>query len=322
MRSPLATLQGLHSALPATWKAATGEHYPAIKILCLDAAPRIASVIACPRNCGCDHELIMRHDKTAVIAGCRCQPPTCPDFEVSVEEATPLRLNRARLGRAVCRALGCSSKPIDLSLANTSQIAAWSAEAVPIILTTEGAPGPFRRIITELVARLYARFILIAPTADLLDANCQEHLARVKAGFFTFETIFTLTPSGTLQPVKTPGELFMNFNPQPKDIDLSAAQQAFALVRALNTQNPDAKPTIISVFTAYCMEGRNISQTAVDCKCSRRTVTRRLNLIHRQTGLHPDYLRTLSTHLAEIADSLSDPRARNQNPTIDPDALD
>ena len=310
----LSLLQAYHSALPATWKQAAGDAYAALKILCLDPAPKIASVIACPRNCGCDHTLIERHDKTAALAICHCQPPTCPDFEVSVEDATALRVNRARLGRAICRALGCPSKPVDLGIKNTTQVGAWSAGAVPIIVTLEGAPAPFRNIVTELAFRIGGPFILLSPTADPLDARSQEYLARVKAGHFAFETIFTLTPSGLLQPVTTPGELLMKFTPQPKDIDLSVAQQAFALVRALNTQNPDAKPTIISVFTAYCMEGRNISQTAVDCKCSRRTVTRRLNLIHRQTGLHPDYLRTLSTHLAEIADSLSDPRARNRHP--------
>ena len=308
------------SALPATWREAAGDHYAALKILCLDPAPKIALSIKCPRNCGCRHRLIMRHDKTAVLAACRCEPAACPDFEVSVEDATPLRINRARLGRAICRALDCPSKPVDLGIENTTQIGSWSADAVPIILTLEGAPVPFRNVIADLVASLGVAFILISPTADQLDARGQQHLLRVKAGLFALETIFTLTPSGLLLPVKAPGELFMKFNPQPKDTDLSVYERTFALLRALDIKIGTKEPTLVSVFIAYCMHAMTISAAANELECSRSTILSRLDVIRHKAGIDPEYLRSISGHLTQMADSLSDPRAHNHHP-IDPDAL-
>ena len=302
------------------WREAAGDQYPALKILCLDPAPKITMSVPCPNNCGCDHDLIERHDKTSALAICRCQPPACPDFEVSIEEATPLRINRPRLGRAICRALGCPSKPADLGIPHTSQIGSWSADGVPIILTLEGAPFPFRHVITELARRIAGPFILISPTADQLDMLGQEVLAGVKAGYFALEIIFTLTPSGTLQPVKTPGELLMKFTPQPKETDLSLYERTFALLRALDLKIGTKKPTLVSVFIAYCMDAMTVSAAAKELKCSRSTVLSRLDVIRRKAGIDPEYLRSISGHLTQMADSLSDPRARNHRP-IDPEAL-
>src|SRR5579859_3224841 len=137
--TPWASLEQLPglSALPSVWQALTHDNFPALKTLCLDTSPQPAVLFPCPRNCGCAHQIIPRHDLTAAVAACCCEPPVCPDINLTIEQATPLRVNRPRLGRAIAKALHCQSKPADLGLALTSQIASWSTAATPVILTIQ-----------------------------------------------------------------------------------------------------------------------------------------------------------------------------------------
>jgi hypothetical protein len=57
----------------------------------------------------------------------------------------------------------------------------WSTCPTPLIVTIQYDPIKFRLAIAELVARLARPFILLAPTADHMDARCQETLAQPRA---------------------------------------------------------------------------------------------------------------------------------------------
>ena len=117
---------------------------------------------------------------------------------MTIEDITPLDVNRARLGRALCKALLLNSKTAEFGLPFTTQIGSWSANAVPAILTILPDHEAFRRVVPDLVATLNQPFILLAPTANHLDARSLAHLSRVRAAFFPLETTVTLTGEGAL----------------------------------------------------------------------------------------------------------------------------
>ena len=213
------------------------------------------------------------------------------------------QLNWGRLGRALCAALGLDCRPSTLPLENTCQIGSWSTESVPVILTIQTQPERFRAVLAELGNRLRRRFILLAPTPDLLDAVGQELLANAGAGFFALTTHVHFTAHGGLQPVRTPGELFAAFTPQPAAaLEEDTARRAFALAEQLGAN-------ALKVFRLYCIEGLSAAQAARLARCSRSAFYRRLELIRARTGMEPAQLRKLSPQLAQIEADLADSRA-------------
>jgi hypothetical protein len=194
------------------WQSLAGAQFPALKLLCLKDSTLQPGEYPCPKNCGCSHRILRRSDGTGAVAACHCDPPNCPDFELTIEDITPLELDRPKLGRALCRALLLNTKPADLGLPYTTQIGSWSANPVPAFLTIQTDEGVFRRVVAELVATLNQHFILLAPTGDHMDAHSAAHLARVKAAFFPLETTVTLKPDGTLVAARPPEQLFAQFS--------------------------------------------------------------------------------------------------------------
>jgi hypothetical protein len=244
-----------------------------------------------------------------LIAACRCDPWRCPDIPLTPADLEVWSLNWPKLGRALCHALGLDTKPAELGLDHTRQIGSWSADAVPVLLTLPTETNQLRSVIAQLAARLRQPFILLVPTNRLVEANCTELLAHAGAGIFDLASQVRLTAQGTLQATRPPGETFARFTPQPKEIDQDVAQRAFALVQALDSQRALKDPTVVTVFSHYCLEGLTVSRIAQKLGCSRGTVLNRLALIRRRTGIDPDRFRQLSPHLAKMEDSFTDPRA-------------
>ncbi len=303
------------AALVPQWEILAGPQFPALRKLCLQPANWTVPAFACPRDCGCRHYVILRHDRAGAVAACRCEPPACPDFELSMADITPLEVSKPALAAAIRSAFGLSGHYADLRLPETFQVGAWSADLVPVILTIQFDSRTFRSVIAELGSSLRRPYILLAPTAGHMDANCQALLARDSAGFFPLDTTTVLTDDGRLLPAKSPGELFARFNPEPKDaVSDNAAIQAFALVKALDNECPVRKAPIITVFRLYCMDGLSAQKIAHRCHCTTGLVFMRLRAIRAKLGRDPAELRQLATNFHAIDRSLSDPRARRINP--------
>jgi hypothetical protein len=202
------------SAVPAVWKQELGNQFPAFNTLCLQPEDWQVISYPCPAECGCWHRVVRRHDRSGAIGVCRCNPPNCPDLDLSITDITPLKVNRPKLARAICQALSLTSKFSEQAPSNTHQIGSWSADAVPVILTIQNEYDELRSVIAELGMRLHQKpFILLAPTTNLLTATSQELLADAHAGFFGLDSILTLSENGTLLPKRAPGEIFAAFSP-------------------------------------------------------------------------------------------------------------
>ena len=336
-------------AVAAIWQRRMGEHFPALRATCLEPDDWQVESYPCPRECGCWHKVILRHDflartgaaalthqlqqsssssfsfsssipsdstnpspeAPAAIGVCCCDPPACPDLPLTIADITPLKLNWTRLARELCRALSLNSKFSILPPPHTVQIGAWSAGAIPAILTIQVWRSAFRNAIAETVARLNSPFILLAPTTDQFDAYSQELLARVSAAFFPLDSTVTIAPSGLLLPARPPGELFARFTPHGKDpVPEDTARQLFALAKTLDTGNPKHKAQPSAVLRLYCVDGLEPNQIARELSCARSLVYARLSLLAQKLGRPPAELRQYSSHFQSIEASLSDSRAK------------
>ena len=306
--SALECLPGL-SALPHVWKKFLGVHFRAFQILCLQFGTEIPSHVPCPNECGCDHFIVRRqHDSLSAV--CCCNPPHCPDIALTTEQVTPLVLDWHRLGRGLCQALGLQTSLTPLAQPNSLQLGSWSSAAIPAIITIHSDRTLFRATLAELAAT-HQPFILIAPTARFLDLPSRQALKNSGAALFDLPSIVTLTDHGTLMPRRAPGELFAQFNPDPRDsASDSAARQILALVEALDSQTTCRKAPMMQVFWYYCVKGLPAAKVAVKCSCARSVVFDRLRVLGQKIGRNPAELRQYSSHFEQIGKSLSDPRAR------------
>ncbi len=298
-------------AVPSAWRARLGEEYNAIKTAFLRPVARMAPSVPCPRECGCAHKVI-KHKDGRLVAVCRCEPWNCDDLTLTSDDVVLLELNWQKLYRAISKALECQARHADFGLPCTHQIAAWSSDAVPVILSVQQEPEVFRHVVAELVARLRKRFILLAPTKRFVDTVCLELLENAEAELFDLESQLLIGSNGYLNARQTPGKLFKRFAPETKgSLQEDEAPKLFAIVKALDSAgNAARKAPVFTVFRLYCMESLSAEQVARRCHCSKGTVMNRLQMIRQSTGTAPEKLRAYSTQFGQIEESLTDERAR------------
>ena len=242
--SPWSCLEALPGliALPRVWHARLGEMFERVKVLILQDNPTLAQLLPCPRGCGLAHDIVCRPDGS-FVATCYGDPNRPQEIPLTVADITPLEVSRSRLGRALCQALGLDSRFRTLQPPNTIQFGAWSADAVPAILTIQACPSGFCRVVAELVAGLQRPFILFAPTSNHLDGPCLQFLSSVHAAFFPLDSTVLLAADGRLCPAKSPGELFAQFTSRPKEVSQDVARKVMGIVSTLDVGDaPASRP--------------------------------------------------------------------------------
>ena len=294
----------------AEWTEWAGEQFPALRSAFLSDARKRARFIPCPRGCGCEHEIVER-EGGKLAALCRCEPWNCEDLMVTSAEAALLELNTAKLGREICRAFDGTPKETDLGVQGTKQIGSFGNGALDLVLILRPDSESFNHAVTQLVARLPERFILLAPTRRWLNGNASAWLKTAKAGFFDLESNLVLLPSGKLQAIRSGGELFSPYLPMASQpTDESLAQQVFALIEKLESGRRLKSPSVMEVFRLYCIMGKSTEQIVDICHCAKGTVINRLDAIRRVTGKNPKELQAFSPHLQRIEESITDSRAK------------
>jgi hypothetical protein len=311
----LETLPGL-IALPGVWRTGLGEMFEPVKTLILRASPNPAQLLPCPRGCGLAHDIVCRPDGS--LAALCCGDPSRPqEILLAHADIMPLEVNWSGLGRALCQALGLDSRFRTLLPPNTVQFGAWSAEAVPAILTIQVCPAAFRRAVSELAAGLQRPFMLFAPTTNYLDAPGLGFLTGIRSAFFSLDSTVLLGDDGRLRAAKPPGELFAAFTPQPDEEDettaLKIARAAYALARKLQDQPGTRTARLFDVFERYVVQALSIAEVARKCGCAEQTIFVRLEALEKAFGRHPRELRQYSSHFEQIEKSLSHPQARHIN---------
>ena len=269
------------AAVPAKWRELANGHYDAMHKGFLRTTDQPAFSYPCPLECGCAHEII-RHDSDRIVAVCRCEPWNCDDIHLEPADTMLVELNWPKLGRAIASALDCDPKDGDLHLPGTRQVATFGGVGLPVVLTIQQDRAGFAGVVAHLVATLKERFILLAPTSRLLDANIQAMLRGAKAGFFSLESNFELLPTGRLIAAKRAGELFAPFLPQqPGVVKEAKSKLVFRLFGELMSLGTHLKAPPAQVFDLMILKKLTHAETAVACKCAPSLITRRVEVIER-----------------------------------------
>src|SRR5580765_1115112 len=120
-------MEGL-CAVAAEWRDGMGSCFETCNTL-FRLFPGQAKIVPCPKNCGCRHKVVdCPGDK--ILAVRRFDAERCDILELKPEDLELWELDVPKLGREVCKAFGCQSKPEDVGMQCTSQIGTWSADAV------------------------------------------------------------------------------------------------------------------------------------------------------------------------------------------------
>jgi hypothetical protein len=307
-RPTLERMPGLY-AVAAEWGAGMGDALDPFRNF-FQLFPTPAKYFPCPRHCGCAHVVIHCGDGS-IFGRCRCKHWDCDDFKLTDEEITLWQLNLPKLSRAICKALGLTSKFHEFG-PNTFQIGTWSADAVPAFLTIQWDEREFPHVVASLVADQKKPFILLAPTSTHMDATSQRYLASVGAELFSLETNLTLTEHGTFQPRSLPGEIFARFRPEPKEaLPEDVLRRAVAVLYQLDPQSRRKHPSVLTVFRLYCREELSVRAISRRCHCALGTVMERLKVIEAKTGIAPENLRRVSRQIEKIEEELTDARAKH-----------
>ncbi len=218
------------ASVPAVWKTSLGVNFDTFRELFLRQLPTPAKSYPCPHACGCAHAVV-RHKDDDIVAVCRCEPSHCADISLTPTDIEVLELNWTKLGRAIAKAFGLSRRETETSVPGAIQIAAYGADALPVILTIQHDRDAFRQAVTALAAHLRGRFILLAPTADFMDAPTRQLLSASNALFLPLDATVHLSTAGLLTAVKPFPALL---EPQGRK-SAAPATPRFALIKGRGT---------------------------------------------------------------------------------------
>ncbi len=296
------------SALPTIWKRQLGADFEIFSSLFLRTRPdETAQSVPCPWNCGCSHKVVLQGNGT-LHGMCQCESQACGTYTVMPDEMVPLELDWSKLAHVLCQAFGVQEKVVKLGLYNTLQLGAWSADAVPVILTLASSRPEFLNTIAVLVARLGQPFIVFAPTNRHLGLAAKELLANTGAAFFALEDHLLLQSSSSTELELTctvpPEKLFAQvapLAPDPSDEDL--ARRTFLALQNQDDSVRRKSPSLYTVFDLYCIKELTIPQIARKCRCSIGTVANRLKLLRGKTGVAPERLRRVAPHFTKFDDA-------------------
>lgn len=301
------------SAVLRIWHEAAGADFANLHSAFLRAGTTPVRFVPCVNGCGCAHEVFAEPDGS--FAGvCRCETSSCDDLKLQRADVLPWELNWVRLARAIAQALDL--KPAsgwEWASPGFLHAGAFGAAQLPAFLAVQSCGADYRRGIAELCGSLRGPFLLFAPTLEFVDAAARQLLRNIGAAVFAMDNALLLRPGGVLLPRQAPAMLFRELTPKSvieRDAEAEqVARKAMQLVCELDRAGLES-PSMASVMHAYCVEQMSSVQIARRFHCSKATVVRRLQLLHRKLGVTPQSLRGISPHLERMADEFSDARAR------------
>lgn len=194
----------------ADWQSFVGGAWTAFQRGFLDQCDAAARSYCCSHECGCAHRVV-HHDDGSIVAVCECDPWNCDNISLTATDVVEWEFNRTRLARAMCRGMELEYRPQDLGLPWTQQVATFSSNAVPVVMTIQQERHEFRQVVAELATRWREGFILFTPTSRFVDGRVHELLSHARAKFYDIESHFDLTPSGELKARRRADEMFATF---------------------------------------------------------------------------------------------------------------
>lgn len=287
-------------ASEADWRYFTGHSWSAFQRAFLDPLNEPVRSCHCPRECGCAHRVV-HHDDGRIVGVCECEPWNCDNLPLTANDVAAWQFNRARLGRALCRAFDLDRCEQALGLPWTQQIATFSAAAVPVILTIQQERHEFREVVAELAARWRDGFILFVPTSRLVDGRVLELLAHAQARFFDLESHVVLLPTGGLHASKPAGQLFARFVTNRDEMaGENEARRVFATLQKLRSTSAGIKAPLYEVFMAVIVDGLSQREAARKCGCSLGLISARVEELEREFKRNVSELQAMAVAFVEL----------------------
>ena len=305
------------SALHTFWSRHLGPDLQTFQHLFLrPAAGPPADAVPCPWNCGCLHKVI-RFNSDTLHGICQCNPQRCQTYTVVPEERVTWELDWPKLSRSLCQAVQFQHKIVKLGFYNTLQIGVFPGSAgvpagdVPAILTLAFNSVEFLNILAVLVARFGRPFILLAPSAKPLGPGAKDLLRTTGSVFVPLDAHLAFDSQS--RQLST-----FNFQPSTFFSDLAAviadpsdeelARRVCSIIDVLDSESRRKSPSLLTIFRLYCVQEMTVEQIARKCKCSKATVSNRLNLLESKTGVPAARLRHISSYFNKFQEDLDSAR--------------
>lgn len=106
---------------------------------------------------------------------------------------------------------------------------------------------------------------------------------------------------------------FFNLQAEKELITKDQITSLFLLAQKLDDKPRLKAPTHLTVLQLYCIKSMSLDEIAEECGCSKGTVASRKNTLDAKLGCDLMEFRPYSDHLENIAESLSDDRAKGYN---------
>ena len=293
------------TAAALSWRRWLGPSFDAVAAVCLRGTKRSADRIPCENGCGCNHRVCKRGAGYAGVCDCG---DDCDEIPLTAADIKVWELNLDSLGRAVTKALGCSTMLAPIGFHRTIQVTALGNPALPVVLVVQPDAQSYRNAVAHLLARLPKGFILLTPT-KLGDASTLELLNKASVGFYDLESHLTLLPSGKLHSPKTAEVLFAAHLPEKKEaFKESETQRVFRLFRELMSLGTHLKASPGQVFELMVFKGHKQNEAARLCKCVPSLITRRVTVIENHFDMTIEKLRDFATVLTDMNNSVKGQR--------------
>lgn len=189
-------------AVEAEWRAHLAVEFQSFSSL-LRSSGSLAKSHPCLASdpCGCQHAVV-RHGHSDFEGVCCCDPVQCDPQPLTRVELSIRSVDARVLGAAVGAALGLkAAHEVVTGLHQTWRIGVYSPIAgrrFPVYLTAQAESDDLRVVAESLAARAGDPLILVAPTRDLFDSECEAMLKGGRGHFVALSEDFHLDERGTV----------------------------------------------------------------------------------------------------------------------------
>jgi hypothetical protein len=332
------------AALLMEWEQELGDDFSAARVFLRPTQQQAGSYpCAYPISCGCRHRVVFDSPED-VSAVCDCDEGGCDPMLLRPSDLIVYALDGSMLAAAIRRAFGFDEiHSGGFEGLRSYLVGGWGIRRSHVFFNVPISENGLLKEIDRLCAAVPDPFVLLTPTSRFCTPMVQRALRRQGCAQMALGGVLKLITPGVLELVPDakgavdvffggfgrhvaqgkPLELAIGrveakldaiarsrMGQQTEAVSEDAARQALEIVRKLDAGDRIKKPSLLTVFRHYCVNGMSAGQIAIRLGCSKAVVMKRLKVLAEKTGIPAAQLRTYSAQFEQIEEGLSDSRAR------------
>jgi hypothetical protein len=330
------------AALLMEWQNELGADFPLARAFLRPTSQQVESYpYSRPKSCGCRHRVIFESPED-VSAVCDCEESGCEPILLGPDGLIVHALDGRAFSAAIRKAFDFSGiESAGFDGLRSYVVGSWGIRRSHIFFNVPINESGLLKEIDRLCAAIPDPFVLLTPTSRFCTPIVQRALRRQGCAQMALDGVLRLSSLGVLELVPAakaavdallgdfgkrvaegkPLELAIarveeklnviaKIRQQSEPVSEDVARQALEIVRKLDAGDRIKKPSLLTVFRLYCVNGMSAGQIALRVSCSKGVVMKRLKLLAEKTGIPAARLRTYSAQFEKIEDGLADSRAR------------